>query len=86
MAEKKTVDEVMRNHADRMRRIADDDRELTTTLATVHTGMVLTTGAHNLAKKGKALLESNKQLLYRLLEKGQRAQSNVEDPEAPGRV
>ena len=69
-------EELLLRHARNMRRISDRDRQLTTALATIHTGMILVTGAHGLAVRGNQLVEKHADKILAVLRDGQEIQND----------
>lgn len=68
------IEDVLRRYAKRSMEITNRDRELTTSMAFISNGMILSTADHALACHGKGLIERNREHLESFLSASREAQ------------
>lgn len=69
-----SIEQVMSRFAKRSKEISNRDRELTTNMAFIHNAMLLSCADHALAKRGKALVEGNRELFAEFIFESKEAQ------------
>lgn len=75
---------ILQRYRDRMKKISDRDRQMTTALAAIHTSTIAANNAFELAVRGKKLSREKMNLLEELIKEGQKAQYDDEDETTDG--